>query len=116
MVEELEKYFQTKKEPSRSCLFALRDIILGIDEQVSETRKYGMPCYCYGKKMFAYLWTDKKTDEPYILFVEGKHLNHPQLEIGSRARMKILRVNPSEDIEIELIQLLLNQALDFYKD
>jgi len=23
-------------------------------------------CFCYKKKMFCYLWTDKKTDEPYL--------------------------------------------------
>ncbi|MBL4708376.1 MAG: DUF1801 domain-containing protein [Flavobacteriales bacterium] len=115
MLEELENYFQSKEEPNRSCLFALRDIILGIDENVSETRKYGMPCYCYGKKMFAYLWTDKKTDVPYILFVEGKSLDHSQLESGGRARMKILSVNPNKDIEIGLIRMLLNQALDLYR-
>lgn len=115
MLEELEKFYQSKEEPNRSCLFTLRDIILNTDVNVSETRKYGMPCFCFGKKMFSYLWTDKKTEEPYILFVEGKLLDHPRLESGSRARMKILRVNPNKDIEIKLIQSLLNQALDLYR-
>ena len=72
-----------------------------------------MPCFCYKDKMFVYLWTDKnKNDEPYILFVDGRYLNHPQLETGKRKRMKILRVNPKHEMPLDTITLLLNQALD----
>lgn len=115
MSTELTSYYLNKEEPNKSCLLFLRNLILKQDNQITETRKYGMPCFCYKNKMFCYLWTDKKTKEPYILFVEGKHLEHPILETGSRVRMKILRVNPNEDIETSTIQLLLNQALDLYK-
>ncbi len=74
-----------------------------------------MPCFCYKKKMFCYLWTDKKTNEPYLLFVEGKHLDHPKLEVESRSRMKIFRVNPNKDLPIRTIEKLLNAALDLYR-
>lgn len=66
--------------------------------------------------MFCYLWTDSKTKEPYILFVEGKLLNHPELEAGNRSRMKILRINPTEDLPVNLIESLLNDALDLYRN
>ncbi|WKN41037.1 DUF1801 domain-containing protein [Tunicatimonas pelagia] len=108
--------FLSKKEPNKSCLLALRDIILEQDEDITETRKWGMPCFCYKKKMFCYLWTGKKNHELYILLVEGKHLNHPQLEKGNRTRMKILRVNPCEDIDIATIANILQQALDLYRN
>ncbi len=75
-----------------------------------------MPCFCYRKKMFCYLWVDKKTFEPYILFVEGKHLDHPKLEAGKRTRMKIFRINPNKDIPINTIELLLNTALGLYRN
>jgi len=68
------------------------------------------------KKMFCYLWTDSKTKEPYILFVEGKLLHHPGLEAGSRSRMKILRINPTEDLPIKLIESIINDALDLYRN
>ena len=103
-------------EPNKNCLLALRDIILRQDQLVTETKKYGMPCFCYGKKMFSYLWTDKKTLEPYILFVEGKHLKHPLLESGTRARMKILRINPNEDIPIDTVNDLLKRAVDLHRN
>ena len=75
-----------------------------------------MPCFCYKKKTCCYLWEDKKTKEPYILFVEGSNLNHAKLESGKRAKMKIYRVKPNLDIPIKTIKLLLNKALELYKD
>jgi hypothetical protein len=115
-ISELDNYFLSKDEPNRSCLLALRSIILEQDTAVTETVKYGMPCFCYNKKMFCYLWTDKKTNEPYILMVEGKHLEHPELEQGDRSRMKIFRVDPNKDLPINTINLILNQALDLYRN
>ncbi|WP_066631408.1 DUF1801 domain-containing protein [Labilibacter marinus] len=113
---ELSTFYLNTNEPSRSCLLALRDIILAQDENVSETIKYGMPCFCYKNKMFCFLWTDKKTHEPYILMVEGKHLNYSQLESGNRTRTKILRVNSNQDIPIDLIRSILKSAIDLYKN
>lgn len=115
MVDELHSYYLNKKEPIKSCLLALRSIILDQDIHITETQKWGMPCFCYNKKMFCYLWTDKKTNEPYILMVEGKHLDHPKLEIGKRSRMKIFRVNPNKDLPVEIITKILQKALDLYR-
>ncbi len=109
-------FYLKSEEPNKSCLLALRDIIKGLDEAITETVKYGMPCFCYKKKMFCCLWVDKKTQYPYILFVEGSHLSHPNLKSEGRARMKVLHIDPNKDMPIELIVLLLNQALDLYRN
>lgn len=115
MVEQLHSFYLDKEEPNKSCLLALRDIILNQDTAIAETRKWGMPCFCYKKKMFCYLWIDKKTEEPYILMVEGKYLDHPELEEGNRSRMKIFRVNPNKDLPIRTIEGILQKALDLYR-
>ena len=116
MAEHLHNYYLNKEEPNKSCLLALRSIILEQDTNITETQKWGMPCFCYKKKMFCYLWTDKKTDEPYILMVEGKYLDYPELEEGDRSRMKIFRVNPNQDLPINTIENILQKALDLYKN
>lgn len=116
MTSELENYYLSKNEPNKSCLLTLRSIILKQDKDISERLKWGMPCFCFRKKMFCYLWTDKKTDEPYILMVEGKHLDHLELETGKRSRMKIFRVNPNKDVSLTTIELILNHALNLYKN
>ncbi len=112
---DLDQYYLNKAEPNKSCLLALRHIILDQDSSITETRKWGMPCFCFKQKMFCYLWTDKKTTAPYILFVDGKLLDHPKLEQGSRTRMKILRINPLEDIPVYEVQSLLQKAIDLCK-
>lgn len=110
---EGDSFYQEKQEPNKSCLLILRDVILEQDPNISETKKYGMPCFSYKGKMFVYLWTDKKKkDEPYMLFVEGRQLDHPLLETGKRSRMKIFRIDPKEEIRLDTIKLLLSQALD----
>ena len=113
---ERDHFYLHKEEPNKSCLLALRNIILNQDENITETEKYGMPCFCYKKKMFCYLWVDKKTHGPYILMVEGKYLDHPKLEVGNRSRMKIFRFNPHEDIPILVINSILNDALNLYRN
>ena len=115
MIDELNNYYLKKEEPNKSCLLALRDIILRQDTSITAMLKWGMPCFCYKEKMFCYLWTDKKTDEPYILMVEGKYLNHPELEEGNRSRMKILRVNPRKDLPVKSIESILQKALGLYR-
>ena len=115
MPEDLHHYYLNKEEPNKSCLLALRTIILDQDKNITETHKYGMPCFCFKKKMFCYLWTDKVTNEPYILMVEGKYLSHPELEEGNRSRMKILRVNPNKNLPLKKIKGILKQAVDLYR-
>lgn len=116
MLEQLDHYYLNKEEPNKSCLLALRSIILAQDTNITETRKWGMPCFCFKKKMFCYLWTDKKTEEPYMLMVEGAYLNHPKLEAGDRSRMKILRINPNKDLPLKTIKSILQKALDLYRN
>ena len=93
---------------------ALRQIILSYNTEITETTKYGMPCFCYQNKVFCYLWVDKKFDEPYILIVRGKSIDHPSLEVGNRSKMKIFRVNPSENIPKQDIYEVLDLAKALY--
>ncbi len=114
-MSEKDLFYSRKNEPVKSCLLALRNLILDQDPLVIETVKYGMPCFCYGKKAFCYLWTAKKTGEPYILFVDGNLLYQPNLETGERKRMKILRVDPETNLPMSLISDLITKAIDLKK-
>ena len=113
-MENLNSFYLNQIEPNRSCFLALRSIILDFDTTIWETVKYGMPCFCIGKKPLCYLWKDKVTEEPYVLMVDGIKLNHPCLEQGGRAKMKIVRVNPNEDIDIVSLQGVLKLALNLH--
>lgn len=114
MSTDLDNFYVSKDEPNKSCLLALRALILRSDPKISETVKYGMPCFCYAKRPICYLWVDKKTDEPYILMVEGHKLSHPKLEQGNRSKMKIFIVNANEDLPIDTINEILQEAVTHY--
>ncbi len=107
MNKEIDSFYINKEEPNKGCLLALRMLILAQDVNISETTKYGMPCFCYLKKPMCYLWVDKKTNEPYILMVHGIQIDHPDLQQGERSKMKILRVKPNEDLPIVSIKYIL---------
>ena len=74
-----------------------------------------MPFYCYNKKMICYLWVHKKFRQPYIGIVEGKKINHPELILGKRARMKILLIDPESDIPLKKINSILKEVITLYK-
>ena len=105
-------FYSNQEEPNKSCFYALREIILRTAPGITETIKYGMPYFVTGRRILFYLWKDKKTDEPYILFADGNKLDHPHLESGDRAKMKILRIDPKEDLDLDLIRQLLTSAVN----
>jgi Domain of unknown function (DU1801) len=115
MLRPIDHYFLEKEEPVKSCLQFLRAHILAYDKGITEAWKYGMPFYCYGGRMICYLWTHKKLKQPYIGIVEGKLIDHPDLIIEKRARMKILLIDPTRDIPVRKINGILKEVLALYK-
>lgn len=115
MISPLEQFYLSQEEPTKSCLLFLRELILAQDKQLSNEWKYGMPFFCYKGKMCCYLWLHKVYKQPYIGFVEGKHLHHPNLLQEKRARMKILLVDASKDIPVRTIKKLLKEMLALYQ-
>ena len=115
MTTQLDNFYLQQAEPFRGCMLALRDIILQQDVAITQEWKYGMPFFCYKGKMFCYFWTKKTTGEFYMGFVEGKYLYHPELVAGDRSRIKILPIDPGENIPVELIADIIEQAIGLYK-
>ena len=103
-------------EPNQGCLLALRHIILDFDENITETVKYGAPCFSYKSKIMCYLLVEKKSNSPYILFAEGRRLEDEQLESGDRKRMKIYKLTADQDIPIKKVKSLLSKAIDLYSE
>ncbi|WP_435353307.1 DUF1801 domain-containing protein [Emticicia sp. SJ17W-69] len=114
-MKELDDFYLQLDEPNKSCLLALRDIILAQDKDITVAWKYKLPFFCYKEKMFCYLWIRPKTKHPYIGFVEGKHIEHPDLLAEKRSRIKILLFDPNEDLPIEIIETIIQKAIHLYK-
>jgi hypothetical protein len=110
MVSDLDNFYLQHSESINSCLLALRDIVLKQDKEIIAEWKYRMPFFCYKGKMFCYLWVHKTRHQPYLGIVEGKHINHPDLIIEKRSRMKIMLFDPNKDLPIDTIESILKQA------
>lgn len=114
-MKETEQYYLRQEEPNRSCLHALRSFIWGLDEHITESIKWGTPCFSYKNRMFCFVALTKEPKTPYLLIVEGLRVEHPLLEIGSRKRMKTLSIDANSDLPIDTINEVLQQALDLYR-
>jgi hypothetical protein len=114
MINELDNFYLQKKEPFGSCLLALRDIILKQDIDIVPHWKYNTPFFSYKGKNVCYL-SISKAKELYIGFIEGRHLDHVELVSGSRTQIKILPINPEEDLPVELIEDIIHHAIGLYK-
>jgi len=114
MAGEEDIYYLLLDEPVKSCLLALRDLILSADQNVSAAWRYGMPFFYYKKKMFCYLWVHKKFKKPYLGMVEGKRLHHPNLISENRSRMKIMLIDPNKDLPVRVIKKILAEAIELY--
>ena len=114
MLRPIDNWFLQKEEPAKTCLQFLREHILQQDSHITETWKYGMPFFCFKGKMFCYLWMHRKYHQPYIGIVEGKMIDHPDLIMENRARMKILLLEPNKDLPIKKIDVILKKVLALY--
>ena len=115
MLNDLDNFYLQHSEPVNSCLLALRSIILKQDKNITAEWKYRMPFFCYKGKMFCYLWVHKTYRQPYLGIVEGKQIDHPNLIIEKRSRMKIMLFDADKDLQVEIIEKILQQALNLYR-
>ncbi|SOE19692.1 protein of unknown function (DU1801) [Spirosomataceae bacterium TFI 002] len=111
MDKPIIQFYEIQEEPVKSCYMALRQVFLTYNSAITEEWKYGLPFFYYAKKPLCYLWKDKKTLHPYIGFVDGILMDHPMLEQGNRKRMKVLSIDPNEDLPIETLYELLEIAI-----
>lgn len=114
-MRELDNFYLQQDEPTKGTLLALREIILEQDKDVTNAWKYGMPFFCYKGKMFCYLWFHKKYKQPYIGIVEGNRFDEPFLIQEVRSRMKIMLLDPNEDLPLQTIENILQKPINLYK-
>jgi hypothetical protein len=73
-----------------------------------------MPFFYYKGKRFCYLWIHKKYRKPYIGIVDGNKVNHPDLLMEKRARMKILLLDPDKNLPLKKINSILRKVVILY--
>lgn len=114
MLNALDSFYERREEPNKSCLLALRSIILSYNPKFETALKYGLPCFTLQGTIFCYLWMDRKTKTPYISINKGIDIDHPALFLGSRKQFKLLYIDPHKDIPIKTIHEVFDLAMKLY--
>jgi hypothetical protein len=115
MLLPLDQFYLEQDEPLKSSLLALRDIILQHDKNITNAWKFNMPFFLYRGKMFCYIWTHKKLQQPFIGFGEGKRMEHPGLTFENRSRIKIMILDAGKQLPADTIKEVLDMAIDLVK-
>ncbi len=111
MLRPIDEFFLQQEEPCKSCLQFLRNHLLSFRSGITESWKYGLPFYNFNGQRICYLWKHKKFKQPYIGFVKGALLDHPDLLQEDRKLMKILLIDPTKDIPLKKINGILRKAI-----
>ena len=114
MLNDLNTWYISKEEPTKGCLLALRKFILDFDDNITETWTHKMPMFRYNEKLLCYLWIDKATYTPYIGMYRGLEIDHPKLDLGKRNKMKIMHVDPEQDLPIKTLNKIMRMAVKLY--
>ena len=115
MNSQLDEFYMSKSNPQQGCLLALRDLILAYHPSICKAWKWDLPFFTIKNKNFCYLSLDKKTKQPYVAFLAGYKMHHPQLYQGNRKMVKLFYVNAEQDIDRHTLHEIMNEALKFYE-
>ncbi|WP_184542475.1 DUF1801 domain-containing protein [Mucilaginibacter sp. FT3.2] len=115
MLTELDSFYLQQHEPSKSFFCALRELILKHDTNITHAWKYNMPFFLYKGKIFCYIWTHKKLQQPFIGFNEGKRMEHPNLIFENRSRIKIMILDAQKELSVNVIEEVLDIAIALVK-
>ncbi|MGY5353042.1 DUF1801 domain-containing protein [Wenyingzhuangia sp. IMCC45533] len=114
MINSLDYFYLDQQEPVKSCLLALKQIILNYDSDIESKWYYRLPCFMYQNQIFCYLWVDKKTGFPYIAIGKGVKIDHPALLIEKRTFTKRMLIDPKRDIPIKNIHEIFDKVKALY--
>ena len=113
MNAELEDYYLKHPEPVRGCLFALKQIIMSVSDQVRHERKYQVPFFSYKGKKLGFIWMNRKklilgfiTDKSVLLPVEGVRL---------KDQLETIQIDPNADLPKEMIVTKIKELIRLYE-
>ena len=110
-VNTLQHYYEKQETATRECLFALKSIVLSVDENIIHKRKYQIPFFCYNEYNLGFLWVHKK--KIIVGFIEDKK-SFPTTEKRLKDNVTTLQLNPLDNIPIDDIKQTFQQLVEKY--
>jgi len=97
----LETYYLNKPEPYRSCLLALKNIIMQTNPGVVHERKFQIPFFTYKSKKLGYLWLNRK--KLMLGFCLDKSLQETIGGVKPKDKYESMQIDANADIPIDII-------------
>ena len=105
-----ESYYLHKPEPYRSCMLALKDLILRTDSGICHERKFQIPFFTYQQKKLGYIWLNRK--KLMLGFCVDKSLVQAPDGVKAKDQYESIQIDPDVDLPVELILEKLGYYLD----
>lgn len=114
MFGELENYYFRQPELIRESLLAMREILLGMDRQISHRQRFKIPFFYYREWRLAFLWVK---DKKIMLGILTDLRSIPQNDRKSRRdEMDFIILDPNEDFPIKEISEKINDRIMYYNN
>jgi hypothetical protein len=113
MITALENYYLKQPEPIQGCLLALKNIIMGIDSQITHQRKFQIPFFYYKDKKLCFLWVKGK--KTLLGFVEDKSIYPAVAGVKRKNGIEMIQINPDEDLPLEFILQTIQERIRLYE-
>ena len=113
MNAELENYYLKHPEPIRECLLALKQIIMGVSDQIKHERKFQIPFFSYKGKKLGFLWMNRK--KLILGFITDKSILSPEAGIKLKDQLETIQIDPNKDLPKGLIEAKLQEIIGKYE-
>lgn len=112
MLNPLENYFLQYNEPLQSSMLYLRSWLK--KQGLEEVYKFSTAFYQYKNKMFCYMSVRAKDRQLYLGFVKGYKMKHPSLIKEGRKQIKVIYINPEEDLPMKELNDIVKLAKNLF--
>ncbi len=113
MEDIIDNYYLSLPEPEQSVLLFLHHFFVN-DMMLQHQRKFNTPFYYFNGKWFAFIDYHPKKRSVHISFVKGNQVSHPKLLSEGRKQMKIYKIVPEKDIDVEELTEICNILKKIY--
>jgi hypothetical protein len=98
----LDSYYEKQEAMVRECLFALKTIILSVDDNITHVRKYRIPFFCYKEFNLGFLWVHRK--KIIVGFIKDKKTLCQPITGKRRDKVMTMEISQLQDIPIDIIR------------
>lgn len=114
MNTELENYYLKQSGPVRECLYALKQIIMSISDQITHERKFQTPFFSYKGLKLGFLWMNRK--KLILGIITDKRSFVSTAGTGLKDKLEMIQIDPDADLPKEMIVAKFQEIIRMYEN